>query len=80
MTKAQMRRKGWMLRMTEWVEGYQCAAFHRSHPQRWAVISAWRNREADAWAEVAAGVKAKDAERLAAERTMKPGTGGGTTP
>lgn len=60
-----LRARGWMLRVTEWTFGVQCCAFHRSWPARWGVVSPWRGTEAEAWADVAAGVVKVEAEMQA---------------
>lgn len=45
-----LRGRGFMLRMTEWTEGFQCGAVLRADT-RVAFFSGWRRSELDAWEE-----------------------------
>lgn len=47
---AGLREAGFMVRMTEWTEGFQCGAVLRGDT-RVAFFSGWRQRELEAWEE-----------------------------
>lgn len=50
---AELRDAGFMVRMTEWTEGFQCGAVLRGDT-RVAFFSAWKPRELEAWEETRA--------------------------
>ncbi len=50
---AELRDRGFMLRMTEWTEGFQCGAVLRVDT-RVAFFSGWRRTELEAWEETRA--------------------------
>ena len=48
---AELRGSGFLVRMTEWTEGFQCGAVLRADT-RVAFFSAWRRSDLEAWQEV----------------------------
>ncbi len=46
----ELRERGFLLRMTEWTEGFQCGAVLRGDT-RIAFFSRWRRTELEAWEE-----------------------------
>ncbi len=67
---AELRDRGFMLRMTEWTEGFQCGAVLRADT-RVAFFSRWWRSELEAWQETRALVDEWERSR-APPRTPAP--------
>jgi hypothetical protein len=45
----RIRSQGFMVRLTEWHEGWQAGAFHRRHPAKYCAVTPWAGSEIEAW-------------------------------
>ncbi len=67
----ELRELGFMLRMTEWTEGFQCGAVLRGDT-RAAFFSSWRSTEVEAWEETRALVERWQRSRAPAAAPPSP--------